>query len=227
MKPRALDLYGCIGGFTKGLQRAGWHVTAVDIVAWPENCADEFVQGDANEYAIAYGHEYDYIHGSPPCQGESAPTKGSNRSRNTAAGREHPLLIGPTRQALEKIGRPYTIENVPGSSVRKDIVLCGEMFGLGVLMHRWFELGGWAVPQPAHVKHRGYVRGWRHGVYRDGPYVAAYGKGGGKATVAEMQAAKRIDWSDDHFALREALPPSYGMWIGQYVMAELERRAAA
>ncbi len=83
------------------------------------------------------------------------------------------------------------------------------MFGLGVLMHRHFELGGWITAQPAHPKHRGYVRGWRHGVYREGPYVAAYGAGGGKATVDEIRAAKRIDWSTDHLRLREALPPAF------------------
>ncbi|MGC5005114.1 hypothetical protein [Streptomyces sp. DT203] len=62
-----------------------------------------------------------------------------------------------------------------GSDVRKDIRLCGEQFGLGVLMHRYFELGGWTFPQPVHPRHRGYVRGYRHGIWRDGPYVAAYG----------------------------------------------------
>lgn len=59
------------------------------------------------------------------------------------------------------------------------------------------------------------MRGWRHGVYREGPYVAAYGDGGGKATVEEIQKAKDIDWSTDHFRLREALPPVYTEWIGR------------
>ena len=222
-KPKVLDLYGCIGGFAKGLQRAGWHVTAVDIVAWPENCADEFIQADAIEYVREHGHAYDWIHGSPPCQGEGAPAKGTNKVR----GNPHPRLIGLTRAALNEVGRPYTIENVAGSEVRKDVRLCGEMFGLGVIMHRYFELGGWSIPQPEHKPHRGRVRGWRHGQYYDGPYVAAYGKGGGKATVAEMQVAKGIDWSNDHFALREALPPAYGEFIGRAAMTALSKVVAA
>jgi hypothetical protein len=130
-------------------------------------------------------------------------------------------LIAPTRAALEAAGRPYVIENVAGSEVRKDLRLCGEMFGLGVIMHRYFELGGWATVQPAHPRHRGYVRGWRHGVYRDGPYVAAYGAGGGKATVEKIRAAKGIDWSTDHLRLREALPPAYTQWIVHAFLATL------
>lgn len=68
---------------------------------------------------------------------------------------------------------------------------------------------------PRTRRHRGYVRGWRHGIYRDGPYVAAYGSGGGKATVAEMRHAKGIDWSHDHLGLRDALPVAYGLFLGR------------
>lgn len=212
---RVLDAFCCIGGATRGYQMLGAHVTGVDTTAWPDYCGDVFVQGDAIDYIRKHGHEFDFIHASPPCQGESAPTKGTNAARNTAAGRTHPRLITPTRAALLTTGRPYAIENVAGSTVRKDLRLCGEMFGLGVLMHRYFETGGGlTVPQPPHPAHRGRVRGWRHGVYHDGPYVAAYGNGGGKATIAEMREAKGIDWSHDHLGLREALPPAYTAFIG-------------
>ncbi|NEA89070.1 DNA methylase [Streptomyces sp. SID7958] len=218
---RVLDAYCCIGGATKGYQRLGWHVTGVDIQAQPDYCGDVFHQGDAVEFIRAHGHEFDFIHTSPPCQGEGAPTKGTNARRNTAIGRTYPRLITPTRAALETTGRPYVIENVAGSDVRKDLRLCGEMFGLGVLMHRYFELGGWTTPQPAHPRHRGRVRGWRHGEYHEGPYVAAYGKGGGKATTEEIRAAKGIDWSTDHFRLREALPPAYTESIGHAYLTAL------
>lgn len=69
-------------------------------------------------------------------------------------------------------------------------------------------------PHPVHRRHRGYVRGYRHGIYRDGPYVAAYGEGGGKATVPEMQQAMGITWTDIHEELTEAIPPAYTHWIG-------------
>ncbi|WP_435256344.1 DNA methylase [Streptomyces althioticus] len=218
---RVLDAYCCIGGATAGYRRLGWHVTGVDLQAQPDYCGDVFHQGDAVEFIRAHGHAFDFIHASPPCQGEGAPTKGTNRARNTAIGRTYPRLIAPTRAALEATGRPYIIENVAGSEVRKDLRLCGEMFGLAVIMHRYFELGHWTAPQPPHPAHRGRVRGWRHGRFYDGPYVAAYGKGGGKATTGEIRAAKGIDWSTDHFRLREALPPAYTEWIGRAHLATL------
>ncbi|MFE7012144.1 DNA methylase [Streptomyces sp. NPDC057651] len=218
---RVLDAYSCIGGAARGYQRLGWHITGVDIEPQPDYCGDVFHQGDAIDFIHAHGAEFDFIHASPPCQGEGAPTKGTNAARNAAVGRTYPRLIAPTRAALQTTGRPYVIENVPGSEVRKDIRLCGEQFGLAVLMHRYFELGGWTATQPDHPQHRGYVRGYRHGEYREGPYVAAYGKGGGKATVEEIRTAKGIDWSTDHFRLREALPPAYTEWIGLAYLASL------
>ncbi|MFF7226615.1 DNA methylase [Streptomyces massasporeus] len=221
---RVLDAYCCIGGATKGYRYAfgpNCHITGVDKEAQPDYCGDAFHQGDAIEFIRAHGHEFDFIHASPPCQGEGAPTKGTNAARNAKVGRTYPRLITPTRAALETTGRPYVMENVAGSEVRKDIRLCGEQFGLAVLMHRYFELGGWTTVQPPHPRHRGRVRGYRHGQYFDGPYVAAYGKGGGKATVEEIRAAKGIDWSTDHLRLREALPPAYTEWIGTAFLATL------
>ncbi|WP_406050677.1 DNA methylase [Streptomyces virginiae] len=223
---RVLDAYSCIGGAARGYQYLGWHVTGVDINPQPDYCGDAFHQGDAVEFIREHGREFDFIHASPPCQGEGAPTKGTNAARNARTGRRHPRLIVPTRAALDHVGKPYVIENVAGSEVCKDLRLCGEQFGLGVLMHRYFELGGWSTVQPTHPAHRGRVRGWRHGEYFDGPYVAAYGKGGGKATVAEIREAKGIDWSTDHLALREALPPAYTRWIGAAFLTRSKEAAA-
>jgi hypothetical protein len=217
-----LDGCCCIGGATEGLRRAfgpNVHITGVDIEPQPDYRGDAFHQGDVVDFIRDCGREFDFIHVSPPCQGEGAPTKGTNRTRNEAIGRTYPRLIRPVRAALEATGRPYVMENVAGSEVRKDVRLCGEQFGLGVLMHRYFELGNWATAQPVHPRHRGRVRGWRHGEYYEGPYVAAYGKGGGKATVEEIRAAKGIDWSTDHLRLREALPPAYMEWIGRAFLA--------
>ncbi|MFC9180190.1 DNA methylase [Streptomyces globisporus] len=223
---RVLDAFCCIGGAARGYQDLGWHVTGVDIKAQPDYCGDAFHQGDAVEFIREHGHEFDFIHASPPCQGEGAPTKGTNAARNARTGRRHPRLIAPTRAALDMVGRPYVIENVAGSEVRKDLRLCGEQFSLAVLMHRYFELGNWTTPQPVHPAHRGRVRGWRHGQYFDGPYVAAYGKGGGKATAQEIREAKGIGWSHDHLALREALPPAYTRWIGTAFLTRTEEAAA-
>lgn len=214
--PRLLDLYCCDGGAAAGYKRAGFEVVGVDIRATDVYPGDDFHQGDAIEFLKRYGHEFDVVHASPPCQGEGAPVKGTNAKR----GNPHPRLIEPTRDALRAWGRLWVIENVAGAAIRKDLMLCGEMFGLGVIMHRFFEfgMGPGKYPQLAHPKHRGRVRGWRHGQYFDGPYVAAYGSGGGKATVEEMREAKGIGWTDDHLALREALPPAYTEHVGSVFM---------
>src|SRR5690606_37335467 len=140
------------------------------------------------DFLADHWREFDAIHASPPCHASSALTKGTNK------GREYVNLIPETRRLLRATGLPTVIENVQGSDLRRDVTLCGEMFGLGVIRHRYFELDRWEAVQPAHKPHRGRTRGWRHGVYHDGPYLAVYGNGGGKGSVAEWQVAMGIDW---------------------------------
>ena len=222
-RPRLLDLCCYDGGAAMGYHRAGFEVVGVDIKPRP-NYPFEFHQADAVEFLKEYGHKFKAGHCSPPCQDKAATTLGTNAARNAELGRTYPQLIPDVRAAFDASGLPWVIENVPAAPLRRDLVLCGEMFGLGVIQHRVFELGGWTATQPAHRPHRGRVRGWRHGQWFDGPYVAAYGKGGGKATVAEMQAAKGIDWTGDHFALREAIPPAYTEYIGRQLIAHLAER---
>ncbi|MFF8491444.1 DNA methylase [Streptomyces albidoflavus] len=216
-RPRLLDLFCCAGGAATGYHRAGFDVVGVDIAPRP-NYPFTFVQGDALSVLsdlIATGRidQFTAVHTSPPCQAGCALTIGTNTSRGW--GRPHVDLVTATRTLLDVTGLPYVIEQPNGRApIRRDLRLCGEMFDLGVIRHRNFELGGWTAPQPAHRPHRGPVRGWRHGVYRDGPYVAAYGSGGGKATVAEMQQAMGITWTDVREELTEAIPPAYTHWIG-------------
>lgn len=210
-RPKLLDAFCCAGGSSRGYQRAGFHVTGIDINPQPNYVGDGFHQGDAIEFIAAHGHEFDVIHASPPCQASSALTKGTNRLTKA---HNHVDLIAATRDALSLTGRLYVIENVQGSKVRRDLTLCGEMFGLDVIRHRYFELGDWKMEPPAHVPHRGRVQGWRHGVYYDGPYRAVHGLGGGKGSVAEWQHALGIHWTTDRRELAEALPPIFTEFIG-------------
>lgn len=220
MSPRLLDLYCGVGGATRGWQRAGFHVTGVDLEPQPDYCGDEFHQGDALEYLIRHWRDFDAVHASPPCQASSALTKGTNQ------GRQYPQLIPATRLALRMTGLPAVIENVAGSDLRRDLTLCGEMFGLDVIRHRYFEVYGFGVMQPPHVPHRGRVRGWRHGTYHAGPYLAVHGDGGGKGTVPEWQAAMGIDWTDSRKSIAEAIPPVYAEFVGEQLMAHLQASAA-
>jgi hypothetical protein len=225
-QPEVLDLYCGAGGFGKGLADAGFSVEGVDIEPRP-NYPFMFYQADALQYLdeiIRTGEikRYALISAGPPCQANNPLTVGTNKSRGW--GRAHVDLLPATRALLDESGVPYVLEQPNGRAViRKDLTLCGEMFGLGVIRHRNFELGGWKTERPEHIKHRGRVRGHRHGEWHDGPYVAAYGNGGGKATVPEMQDAMRIPWTDVRDELTEAVPPAYAEWVGKAFLSQLER----
>lgn len=227
-KPILLDLFCRMGGATVGYQRAGFYVIGVDIEQQFGYPGDEFVKGDATSMATiaecvgAAGGWPILIHASPPCQEGNTATM-TNRTRGIMD--SHVQLVPPTRALLDRIGIPYVIEQPTSSRaglIRRDLTLCMDMFKGDmpppwVQKHRSFELGNWpgALPvAPKHVKHTGYVRGWRHGVVREGPYVAGYGKGGGKATAEELRHAMGIDWMKERFDLCEAIPPVYTEYIG-------------
>jgi hypothetical protein len=190
-----------------GYSWAGFDVTGVDLAPQPDY-PFAFYQGDALEYLAQHWHAFDYFHASPPCQSSSALTKGTN------AGRIYPNLIPATRQLFGSLHRPSVIENVQGSDLRRDLTLCGVMFGLRVIRHRYFEAVGWQATQPTHKPHQGRVSGWRHGTFYPGPYVAVYGEGGGKGSVKEWQQAMGIDWTENRKNLAEAIPPAYTQFVG-------------
>jgi hypothetical protein len=222
-----------------GYYRAGFDVYAVDIDSQPNN-PFLFHQGDAlglvrgllagmaaEFQALHPGvdrvehlrlSDFDAIHASPPCQGYTALA--------AVHGNEWPKLYEPVKELLEQTGLPYVIENVQGSPVRRDMTLCGEMFGLGVIRHRYFELGNWTGTAPTHKPHRGRVAGMRHGEWFTGPYFAVYGEGGGKGTVAQWQQAMGIDWTDVRREIAEAIPPAYTEHIGRQLLDHLSEVAA-
>ncbi len=207
---RGLDLYCGAGGATRGYQLAGFHMTGVDNRPQPRYVGERFVLGDALEYVSEHGHEYDFIHASPPCQF-------ATRAR-TIHGRKHPDLLTPTREALRDIGVPWVIENVPGAPMRKDLVLCGSMFpelrdgDYGVIRHRWFEFGfpvGFLVPLCAHPP----------------VVVSVFGHGGHVYHgVEQWRRVMGIDWmSRDELA--QAIPPVYTKFIGTQLRWHLEEAA--
>lgn len=215
---KVLDLFGGVGGAGAGYNRAGMEVIGVDIAPQPDY-PYYMIVADALEYVRMLGTSirmFDLIHASPPCQASSALTKGTNRVTRS---HHHVDLIAPTRELLDSTGVRYVLENVQGAKMRRDMTLCGEMFGLDVIRHRYFELGGWKAKPPAHVKHRGRVSGWRHGTFYPGPYVAVYGDGGGKGSVEEWQDAMDIHWTSERKSIAEAIPPAYTEYIGNQFVA--------
>ena len=107
---RLLDLFSGAGGAARGYQLAGFHVTGVDNRLQPRYCGDAFIQADALEYVAEHGRDFDAIHVSPPCQGYSIM-----QNLPWLRGREYPLLILPTLEILEKLGKPFVLENVMGA----------------------------------------------------------------------------------------------------------------
>jgi site-specific DNA-cytosine methylase len=215
---KLLDLFCCAGGAGYGYQTAGFDVIGVDIQDQPNYAGNMFIQTDAIEFVKEHGHKFDAIHASPPCQRYTALSRGTNGNVE-----EYPDLVGVTREALDEIGLPYVIENVPTAPLRKDLVLCGLMFGLKVFRHRVFELGNWKTEQPQHLPHKGHrVAGWRHGVRYDGDIVAVYGDGGGKGSVTDWQNAMGIHWTDVRKELAEAIPPRYTQFIGTELLRHID-----
>ena len=213
-KPRVLDLFTGVGGARVGYEKAGFEVIGVDIEPQPDYPGpSRFIQADVLEATRFTFQGFDLIHASPPCQRKCTLTAGTNAHLAD----RYPDLYPQTKALLEEIGLPYVIEN-PCS--RPDVVLCGEMFGLRVIRHRKFELGGWKAEAPAHVKHRGRVAGMRHGVWYEGPYFAVYGEGGGKGTVPQWQHAMGIHWTDNRKSIAEAIPPAYTEYIGRQFLAQ-------
>lgn len=214
MTKRILDLFCGVGGAAMGYHKAGFEVVGVDrrnMKRYPF----EFHQGDAIEYLKAHAHEFDAFHASPPCQGYTV--------LNYKGKKDHPRLVPETRAALGLTGKPWIIENVPGAPLRSDVVLCGEMFGLKVQRHRWFEVN-WYCPQPDHLPHRGDVSRYRNGVWTPGYYAAVYGNGGGKGSVEQWKAAMGIDWTNTRAELAQAIPPAYTEYLGLQLQEYLRPR---
>jgi DNA (cytosine-5)-methyltransferase 1 len=184
-----------------GYHREGFEVTGVDINP-QKNYPFKFNQGDALEFLNEYGHYFDAIHASPPCQRHSAM---SNCRPGLAE--KYPDLIDATRQALLEFNRPWVIENVPGSPLKDPITLCGQMFGLELYRHRLFESNIYLnVPgHPEHIKPASKAGHWKPGTVMS--------ISGHIAPIAKAREVMGIDWCNRE-ELAEAIPPAYTKYIG-------------
>lgn len=217
MKPRALDLFCKAGGVAKGLQRAGFHVTGVDVAHQPRYAGDVFHHADANEFPLA---GYDLLWASPPCQKHSDLAK---RNGNADA---WPCFIASIRERFIASGLPYCIENVAEAPLIDPVILCGTMFpGLRVLRHRGFE-ANFAIIAPPHGKHPlvfTHDKRKRHYGRLDQATAFVQVTGGGNCSVKNASAAMGIDWMTKD-ELNEAIPPAFSEHIGRAALAFIEQQ---
>lgn len=198
-RPSLIDLYCCAGGAARGYQRAGFYVVGVDIKEQPNYCGDEFYKADAVEFFREYGRLFCAAHASPPCQHYSAI------QHITKNKEKHPDLVAPTREALIESGLPFVIENVEGAPLRVDLMLCGSMFGLGMIRHRIFESN---VTMPLLVPpchHSNMYDPWHYGTDQR----------------VQMSKGMGIDWFMTRQEVREAIPPAFTECIGRQLVSHL------
>lgn len=208
---KILDLYCCCGGISKGFHDSGHEVTGVDIKD-NHNYQYNFIHSDVFKLPVTFFEKFDFIHASPPCQVYTWSTRKDRVNK-------FPDLVEKTRALLLKTGKPFMIENVQGAPIRKDLLLCGVMFGLNMLRHRIFEIHKVKIPQPVHKPHRLKVtkldNGW--GMTRKSSYylcVSGHGGDSQSFSFRRWKKAMGINWIVKITHLTQMIPPAYSRYIG-------------
>lgn len=210
-RPLILDAFCCAGGAAWGYYEAGFIPVGVDNKNQP-NYPFLFVQMDAIEAIERFGQSFSAIHASPPCQTYSVT--------RTMHDNEYPDLLQPTRQALERVNRPYIIENVPGSPMNNYVKLRGDMFNLRVLRLRYFE-SNCLLLVPSYPKKTGTTssNGKGYSTFDDGDYITIAGH---NYRFSDGCKAMSIHWMKQP-ELSQSIPPAYTRYLGkqltQYVAA--------
>lgn len=213
-RPLLLDAFCKAGGAGMGYHRAGFDVFGVDIEPQP-HYPFPFIQADAIAFIEQMGWLFDVLTGSPPCHDHTS-LKSRAGTNGTA------WLLPRTRELFEASGKPYVIENVPGAPMRKDVIYCGEMFGLRTVRHRWFETNIPDLAAPTHPlgsRHpREHLRKTstqeRRKCFESGMNISITGDVGSWVGPACMG----IDWMTGD-ELAQAIPPLYTEHLGTQILA--------
>ena len=203
---KLLDLYCGVGGASAGYAAAGFEVTGIDV-KHGKRYPYTYIKGDVLQYLKDFDflQSFDVIHASPPCQTHSITQHLRNAQGKTTSKVD---LIPQTRAALIASGKPYIIENVPGSPLVNPIQLCGSAFNLKVRRHRLFESN--MSLKGSICNHK--AQGRPVGVY--GSLKDEIPKGGKTAiSIDEAREAMGISWAI-WTELVEAIPPAYTKYLG-------------
>ena len=203
---KLLDLYCGVGGASAGYAAAGFEVTGIDL-KHGKRYPYTYIKGDVLQYLKDFDflQSFDVIHASPPCQTHSITQHLRNAQGKTTSKVD---LIPQTRAALIASGKPYIIENVPGSPLVNPIQLCGSAFNLKVRRHRLFESN--MSLKGSICNHK--AQGRPVGVY--GSLKDEIPKGGKTAiSIDEARVAMGISWAI-WTELVEAIPPAYTKYLG-------------
>jgi DNA (cytosine-5)-methyltransferase 1 len=198
-------------------------IVGVDIEPQPRY-PFRFIRGDALDFLRQHGRNFHLIHASPPCQHYSDLAKRNGNAH------DWPDLIGPVREALQRSGVPYVIENVEGAPLINPVTLCGTMFpGLRVLRHRLFE-ASFPIDQPEHPEHPlvfTHDKRKRHYGQLDQDVSFVQVTGGGNARIANKRAAMGVTDRLTNHEINEAIPPAYAEHVGRSFAAHLARQAVS
>lgn len=188
-----------------GYHLAGFDVTGVDKHKM-SNYPFSFIQSDALSILddIEFCRQFDLIHASPVCKRYSSITKTAGTEKS------HEDDIETVRVKLQKIGRPYVIENVPGAPLKNYVVLCGTMFGLNVVRHRLFECCPEISFPPFLCNHSKRVVKHGRRPCREKHFAAVTGH---FSDVEFARESMGINWMGQS-GLSQAIPPKYTEWIG-------------
>jgi len=210
---KLLDLYCGVGGASAGYAAAGFEVHGVDL-KHGKRYPYIYLRADVLDVLRDdnFIQQFDVIHASPPCQTHSITQHLRNAQGKTTSKID---LIPQTRAALIASGKPYIIENVPGSPLINPVQLCGSSFNLKVRRHRLFESN---MP----------IKGTGCNHKAQGRPIGVYGSlndqipNGGKTAVniTEARQAMGIDWAI-WTELVEAIPPVYTDYLGAQIVSWL------
>lgn len=234
MRPLILDGFCGAGLVYDGLYAAGWQPIGIDIKPIPAY-PGPFIQADVLGMDDRFYAMFAALWFSPPCLKDTELEASARREQaaHGVAETAHPDLITPTQQLVDRLGKPYVIENVRNTKLlRNPVTLCGSMFRLGaedggrrvyLERHRKFETN-WPLHAPRPCDHQKPCVG----VYGGHARIRAASAGGRR--TKEPWTRPGVDIMHEAMGLKrrvtvgeigQGIPPVYARYVGRALMLHL------